>query len=277
MVRFIVDSTFGLTKEFAESNGIKVVSLSVTLCGKQYKEGYAEQWNKFYSDYSRLNELATTSQPAPYDYMEALDAVFSEDPECDVIILTIGDRLSGAIGSANIAAHQYPDKRIEVIDTQNAATASRMFLDEMLAAAQAGASIDELLPLADSLKLRLSTVFVPARLTELKRGGRVNKLISRIGSMLNIKPVLLFAKNDVSIKSLALGFRRAVAAAVSGLPKKVEKISVCYISDDNNVPTVKDGLFKKLGLSHIDVAPVSPVLGAHIGLGTVGISTLASV
>ena len=47
MVRFIVDSTFGLSRAFAEENGVQVVSLTLLLDGKEYVEGYREDWDAF--------------------------------------------------------------------------------------------------------------------------------------------------------------------------------------------------------------------------------------
>lgn len=276
MVRFIVDSTFGLTREFAASNGIKVVSLTLLLGEKEYKEGYREDWDVFYGEFSRSKLPAKTSQPSPKMFQNAIDEIFAEDENAEIMILTIADRLSGTIGSATIAANQYPDKKVIALNSNEAGPSALMFLQEMLAAAKGGASCDELLELAQDLKERIAMQFIPATLTELARGGRVNKLLSRIGNILKIKPVFEFAKNDLTIYAKALGFNRAVEAAIAHLPQKFDRILVYYIGDDKNIEPLKDRLFRKLGLDHIDVEPMCPVGGVHIGIGTVGIVTLAS-
>ena len=276
MVRFIVDSTFGLTREFAASNGIKVVSLTLLLGEKEYKEGYREDWGVFYGEFSRSKLPAKTSQPSPKMFQNAIDEIFAEDENAEIMILTIADRLSGTIGSATIAANQYPNKKVIALNSNEAGPSALMFLQEMLAAAKGGASCDELLELAQDLKERIAMQFIPATLTELARGGRVNKLLSRIGNILKIKPVFEFAKNDLTIYAKALGFNRAVEAAIAHLPQKFDRILVYYIGDDKNIEPLKDRLFRKLGLDHIDVEPMCPVGGVHIGIGTVGIVTHAS-
>ena len=48
MIRFIVDSTFGITKEFAEENNVKVVKLKMILDGETTEEGYQETWAEYY-------------------------------------------------------------------------------------------------------------------------------------------------------------------------------------------------------------------------------------
>lgn len=276
MVRFIVDSTFGLTREFASENGIKVVSLTLLLGDKEFTEGYREDWDVFYSALVRSKAAAKTSQPAPRMFQDAIDEILSEDPKSEIMILTIADRLSGTIGSAKIAANQYPDNRVEALNSCEAGPSALMFLQEMLKAAQGGASFDELKALALDLNERIAMQFIPATLTELARGGRVNKLLSHIGNILNIKPVFEFAKNDLTVYAKTLGFNRAVEAAIAHLPKKFDRLLVYYIYDDKNVEALNDRLYKRLGLDHIDVEPMCPVGGVHIGIGTVGIVTLAS-
>lgn len=276
MIRFIVDSTFGLTREFALKHNVEVVSLTVKLEEKEFEEGYSGEWDDFYSQYRGLGSkaIATTSQPSPRAYMDAIDRILQADNDADIIILTIGNRLSGSIGSANIATYQYPDKKIVAIDTGTAALSAKMFLEKMLEFAEKGGSIDDAIEYAEELKDKLCIYFIPATLVELARGGRVNKLMSRLGSVLKIRPVFSFAKNEITVLSKSLGLKLAVSSAVSFVKSDFERIGICYIGDDKNVALLKDKLSAKLGLPDIDVEPVCPVLGAHIGVGTVALAVL---
>lgn len=272
MVHFIVDSTFGLKKSYAAAHDVSLVSLTLTIGSKEYIEGYREEWQQFYYDYAGGKTAARTSQPSPALFISAIRTAIEKDPSAEIIILTIGDRLSGTVGSANIAAMQFPETHLSVINTESASIAAFIMLDELIKARDGGASFVELCRLAEDLKGRLVMRFIPFTLTELARGGRVGKLISHIGTALNIKPVFDFVKNNITVTYKTIGMRLAVAAAIK-LPE-FERVALCYIHDDKNVAMLKDRMFGKYGMSHIDVAPVSPVLGAHIGVGTVGIGLL---
>ncbi len=276
MVRFIVDSTFGLSRAFAEENGVQVVSLTLLLDGKEYVEGYREDWDAFYKKFVKSKSGAKTSQPSPQKFQDAIDKILAEDANSEILILTIADRLSGTIGSASIAAAQYPNIRIKAINTRAAGVSALVYFQEMFKAAKAGASFDELLALSDDLVERIAMQFIPASLNELARGGRVNKLLARIGGILNVKPVFEFAKNELTVYSKTLGFNRAVAAAIAHLPKKFDRLLVYYIGDDKNIEPLKERLFRTFGLPDIEVESMCPVGGVHIGVGTVGIVTLAS-
>lgn len=275
MVRFIVDSTFGISRDYAEEHGIKVVSLTLTLDGKEYIEGYKGEWDEFYSAVAKSKSQVKTSQPAPAKFQDAVDAILAEDANSEILILTIADRLSGTIGSASIAALQYPQINIRAINTCEAGVSALMYLQEMVKAAESGASFDELLQVSENLISRIAMQFIPASLTELARSGRVNKLLSRIGNILNIKPVFEFAKNELSVYAKTLGLNRAIAAAIAHLPKDIERIMLYYIGDDKNIPLLRSKIESALGITEFDVQPMCPVGGAHIGMGTVGIVTLA--
>ncbi|MCI9404533.1 MAG: DegV family protein [Clostridia bacterium] len=273
MIRFIVDSTFGVTREFAKENGIKIVRLTLLLDGREFVEGDREDWSVFYGESARSKGVAKTSQPSPRMFQDAIDEVYAEDENAEILILTIGDRLSGTIGSANIAALQYPDKKLTVMDSHNAGPSALMFLEELVRASRDGMDYQAVIDYALEIRDRFSTKFVPVSLTELARGGRVNKLISHIGNILNIKPVFEYKANDLNILTKALGVKRAMQYAVDSVPDEFERLWVLYINDDGLVEQLKDRLFKRFGMAHIDVEPMCPVGGVHIGVGTVGIVT----
>ncbi len=276
MVKFVVDSTFCLTREYAEAHDIRIVSLTLTLGDKEYVEGYSDEWGEFYRDYANGKNAAKTSQPSPKAFMNAVDEALGGSDDSEVIIMTIAERLSGTIGSAKIAAMQYPEKKVAAIDSAQSGTSSLAFLRQMINARDEGMSFSELLAYAEDLKSRVALQFIPASLTELARGGRVNKALSLIGNILKIKPVFEFANNSIQVYAKTLGMNKAITAAIGRLPKKTDELFLTYIGDDKHIPQLKERMLGEFGLSDIDVVPMCPVAGAHVGIGTVGIVSVAS-
>ena len=274
MVYFIVDSTFGLTKQYAAHHKVRVVELTLMLGDREYKEGYSGEWDEFFTDYGNSRLGAKTSQPSPEAFMCAIDDIIASDSSAQIIILTIGDRLSGTVYSARIAAMQYPDTDISVIDTKCASVASYLMLDELIKLRDTGADFDSIIKHAEDISDRASMLFIPSTLVELARGGRVNKLLSRFGTMLNIKPVFEFSGNSVTVRGRPLGLKRAVSLAVSYLPHDFDRLAIVYIHDGKNVDILRDRICRDMEIADIDVIPVSPILGAHVGIGTVGIASI---
>lgn len=276
MVRFIVDSTFGITREYAQENNIKIVSLTLSIGANEYTEGFPEEWGSFYKDLERSKNGAKTSQPSPEKFTRAIEEIWAEDPDCAIMVLTIADRLSGTIGSAKIACAPYEGKKIIAMNSCEAGNSALMFLREMVDKEKQGASFEELIEYAADLQDRIAMQFIPASLTELARSGRVNKLLSRVGNILKIKPVFEFSHNELNIYAKVLGLNRAIDAAVAHLPEKVDRIMLYYIGDDKFIPQLSERVCRKYGLTDIETLPMCPVGGVHIGVGTVGVVTLAS-
>lgn len=274
MVRFVVDSTFGVTRDYAKQHGVEMVDLTLLLSGKTYFEGYKGEWDEFYKAFVVSDGKVTTSQPNPTMFEAAIDRTIKEDPDAQIIVMTISDRLSSTISSANIAVMQYPDRDIVAIDSTQAATGGAIILDELIKLRDSGASFQEVVAAADDIKKRAVTEFIPATMEQLKRGGRVGALAAIAGTILKIKPVFHFRDSEVSVPKKGIGTVQACAKAVGMLPAEIERICVCYIHDDTHVPTMVEQIKRKFGMSEVEVLPVSPILAAHVGIGTVGFSVI---
>lgn len=274
MIRFIVDSTFGISKEFAKKENIKVVSLKMMLDGKTTEEKYPDEWEPFYEELASSKNFPTSSQPNPQNFIDAIEEIYSEDENAEIFILTIAEFLSGTINSAKIATLNYPNKKIYATDTGAVCACSVMMLEEMLEMAKNGKSFEEIIEIIPKIKENLQIVFVPSTMEYLKRGGRVGKLSACILDILKIKPIFRFINNQISVPKKSLGLGKAFADAISMLPKKIKKISACFIHDKTHLPLLLKKLNEKISQKICEFS-VSPMFGVHVGVGSVGIATLA--
>lgn len=275
MVRFVVDSTFGVSREYAEAHGVEMVNLTLLFSdGKSFYEEFKGEWDDFYKAFEASDGKVTTSQPNPTAFEAAINRTIERDPDAQIIVMTIADRLSSTISSANIAVLQYPNRDIVAIDSTQAATGGGLILDELIKLRDRGASFQEIVAAADDIKKRTVTEFIPATMEQLKRGGRVGALAAIAGTILKIKPIFHFRDNEVKVPKKGIGTVQACAKAVGMLPDEIERICVCYIHDDTHVPSMVEQIKRKFGMDEVEVLPVSPILAAHVGLATVGFSVI---
>ena len=274
MIRFIIDSTFGISKEFAKKENIKVVSLKMMLDGKTTEETYPDEWEPFYQDLIKSKNFPTSSQPNPQNFIDAIEEIYSEDENAEIIILTIAEFLSGTINSAKIATNNYPNKKIFAVDTGAVCACSVMMLEEMLDMAKKGKTFEEICEIAPKIKENLQILFVPSTMEYLKRGGRVGKLSACILDILKIKPIFRFINNKISVPKKSIGTIKAFSDAITMLPQKIKKISACFIYDKTHLPLLLKKLNEKIN-KKIDEFAVSPMFGVHVGVGSVGIATLS--
>ena len=114
----VVDS--GAVLPAGKSEGVAVIPLRITLGSQTYRDGVDITAEEFYR---RLGdgEMPTTSTPSPGEYLEA----FRRSDAERVVCLTIPAKLSAMHESASLAARLLADsgdaRRVDVIDTGNAA------------------------------------------------------------------------------------------------------------------------------------------------------------
>lgn len=275
MIRLIVDSTFGLSKEYAKENNIEVVSLSLNLGDKTYIEKDPSTWDKFFEDFEHGKDFPQTSQPSPAEFEKAIKNIYKKEPNAEIIILTIASLLSGTVNSARLASKSFKGKKIEVLDSLQATVGSKVLLEKLVDEINNGKTFEQVVSLVEALQDKIDLYFVPSTMEYLKRGGRIGTLSAAIASVLSIKPIFKFKNGKVTIKKKVLGLSKAIHDMVGFVQKPLEKIYVCYIHSKEHVDQIVQKVKSTFGINSVEIMPVSPVFGAHVGIGAVGIATLS--
>lgn len=273
-IRFIVDSTFCVTKEYAKKHDIKIVDLKLILDGQETNEGFPDEWGDFYQRFKTSKNFPTTSQANPQEYEEAIAKILRKEPNAQIIVLTVAGTLSGTINSAKQGAEKFKDKNVTVIDSNSVSICSLMMLEEMVKLSESGGSLEEVIALCENLKTKLAVQFIPDTMEYLKRGGRVGKLSAILASIASIKPVFDFRNNKVTVPAKTLGIGRGASAMIKRLPGKYRKIYVCYIHDDKNVQMLVEKVRTALGIQKPEIFAINPIFGVHIGIGAIGIACM---
>ena len=274
MIRLIVDSTFGLSKDYTEKNNIEVVKLKMILGEEVFEEGFEDTWAEFYEKMKASPLFPTTSQPSPQDFMDAIDKIYSQDKDAEILILTISNGLSGTINAATIAANSYEGKKIIAHDTKNAATACRIVAEEVIEHINNGISFENLLELLPKIENATKIQFIPDSMDSLIRGGRIGHLAGAVVDILKIKPLFKFADGKVTITKKVLGLQKAINDSITLLPEKIKKLYVCYIYDKVNVPKITQKLKTMRNLEGLEEVGLEPVFGVHVGIGAIGLASI---
>ncbi|MEG1803899.1 MAG: DegV family protein [Clostridia bacterium] len=206
MIWFIVDSTFGIEKIYAEKNNVKIVNLRLNLDEKVYEEGTEQEWDTFFEAFEKSKSFPTTSQPNPQDYINAIESIRLEDPTSKIVVLTISETLSGTINSAKLACKNYKD--IVIFDSGTTSVSARVAFEEIVNYSK-DKTFEETVKAIPTILKNVYIYFIPKTMEYLKRGGRVGLLASVVATVLSIKPIFCFttAKFPFPKKRLASKWR----------------------------------------------------------------------
>ena len=282
----LTDSSADLSAQLVEELGVEVLPLSFTM-GEQTYHNWPDNREMDPKDfYARLRggAMATTAAVNVADYTQAMEPLLKEGK--DVLILAFSSGLSATCHSAQIAARelmeQFPDRKVEVVDTLCASLGQGLLVWYAARLKQQGKTIEEVRDWTEEHKLNLCHWFTVDDLMFLKRGGRVSAATAVLGTMLSIKPVMHVDNEGHLIKvGTARGRNASLKALVDHMEQTVLdlKDQAVFISHGDclaDAQKVADDVKARFGVEQVIINYVGPVIGAHSGPGTVALFFLGS-
>lgn len=189
-VQVITDSTADIPKDLVKELGISVVPLKVHLASESYLDGVNISSSEFYSRLKEIDQMPTTSQPSPSDFVEAYREAM-ENGSTEILSIHLSSAFSGTYQSATLAKSMVEGEiNVTVLDSKTASYAIGTIVVAAAQAAQEGKSMDECVAVARRVMESKEVYFLVDTLDYLQKGGRIGKASAVVGSLLNIKPIL---------------------------------------------------------------------------------------
>ncbi len=275
-VTIVTDSTAGLTDDYARAHDVRVVPLYIRMDGENYRDGVDITPAAFYERLPHCATLPVTSQPSVGDFAEAYHKAVADGAE-SIISIHISTGISGTVNSARLAAEQVPDVPIEVVDTLCVSASLQLAVETAVHARSLGGNLQQVRAATDQEVALQRTVFTVDTLEYLYKGGRIGGAAALFGSLLQLKPLLYFNEGRIDalerVRQSNRAMRRMVEVMEGWLP---EGEPVKAILMEAACPERAEALIALLRESRVhmieyQVASLSPVIGAHVGNGTLGL------
>ncbi len=251
--------------------------------------------NEKYDDYTEIkandfyNRLATDKESFPHTAFVSpgrMEEIFDEMKEKGyerVLCILISEKLSGLANAVRKVAEDYEGLDIIVYDSRTIAypqalmalTAARMFNE--------GKSLEEVLKRIDFIRDNNHLIFCVETLEYLIKNGRLSKVAGGIANLLQIKPLLALDKYG-AIETLAKirTTKKAREAMINLFLEEVKDkdVTPCIIHANAKEEVIKEIKDKVLAVhpefGDINVYPLTPVVGAHAGPGTISLGYICN-
>ncbi|HLO14226.1 MAG TPA: DegV family protein [Anaerolineales bacterium] len=222
--------------------------------------------------------LPTTASAGPGDYFEAYKQLANEGKK-EILSLQMSSKISGGFQAATVAQtmmqDDFPDVRIEVVDTQNAALCQGWMVIEAARGALAGLSLDRLLDTVKQMIPISRMIQTADTLKYLYMGGRIGKAQELLGSMLNIKPLIGIEDGEIvplgRAHSRGQAYRQMADMVAEVVGKGRAKIAYVHVGAQHEVEKVKELVEAKVDVVESLIAELSPALAVHTGPGMTGL------
>ncbi len=277
-VAVVTDSCASIPEALLENLKIQTVAMYIHRGTEVLRDLVTIQRDEFLRWMTTARFLPTTASPGPGDYFDAYCQLAKAGIE-EIISIHISSKGSGAFQAATVAQtmmkDEYPEVRIEVIDTRNVSLCQGWMVIEAARAALAGLSLDRVTATVKKMIPGTHMIQTADTLKYLYLGGRIGKAQHLLGSMLNIKP--LIGMEDGEIVPLGRAHSRSQAyQQMAAMVNEVvgggqAKIAYVHAGALREVERIRELVEAKVNVVESLVAELSPALAVHTGPGTAGL------
>jgi DegV family protein with EDD domain len=274
-VRVITDSTCDLPASVVADLGIQVLPLYIHAEGKDYLDGIDITREQFYARLPEFKEHPRTAVPSMLKFRSMFDDL-AEKGASEVLSIHISVTLSAVADVARAAAAETSSVPVTVFDSRSLSLGTGFLVQTAAELAKAGHTVKEIV---EKLEDQVKRTYVSAALDTLKflkRSGRMNGVVSTIGELLDIKPILKMVDGVSGIEKVRT-HKRAVARLIEMIKahSPLEKIAFLYSGSISNAQQLMAEVKDLIPDKQTWIEIINPVLGAHIGPGVVGFVSIS--
>jgi DegV family protein with EDD domain len=269
MVAIVTDSAANLPGGLASELGIEIVPMYLKFGERVYRDGVDLAPRDFYRRLAEDAEIASTSTPAPSDFLEA----YERTGQAEIVCVTVASAMSAAHHEATLAAERFGGS-VEVVDSLNASMAQGFVVLEAARRAADGSSQAGVADRAREVARAVRLCATIDTFEFLRRSGRVRKLQAYAATMLDIKPVFRFAVGDVTPVARPRTRRRALARlleeTLADARDRPIHLAAIHAAAEEEARGLIESVSERIDVVESIVTEVTPVIGAHTGPGMVG-------
>lgn len=281
-IKIVTDSTSYIDKNIREELGIEVISLNVIFGGKSYREVDLTN-EEFFESLDKIEEVPTSSQPNINEVKEKFEKFIKDGDK--VVCILISSDMSGTYQSANMVKNmvleEYPEAEIEILDSRTNCMQMGYAAIVAAKAAKEGDDIKEVVLKAEEIINKSRFLFMPKTLKYLKKGGRIGSAAALVGSILKIIPILTVVDGKTTVFDKVRTRGKAINSIVNEVIEDIDKkglgeIAIHHINCENEGMELKRNLedrLKEKGIEcNIIVGSIGPIIGLHVGPGSIGVA-----
>lgn len=275
-VKIISDSTCDLSPELIKRYDVEILPLYVTLGDESLKDGVDITPDQLYA---WADEHKTTPKTAAVTQADAYNVLKKYvEQGCQIVYTGISSEMSVSYGVVQLAAKEFPDAKIAVVDSRNLSTGVGHVVIKAAELAQEGKDAFEIKEELDQFTPLVRASFVVDTITYLYRGGRCSAVAAFGATALNLKPSIVVENGKMRPDAKYHGkidraLKKYVQAMEPSLLKaRPDRVFITHSgSSEETVNAIKRYLEELNYFKEILITRAGCVISSHCGPGTLGV------
>ncbi|MBN1400305.1 MAG: DegV family protein [Anaerolineae bacterium] len=275
-IRIVTDSTCDLPEETIQRHAIVVLPLFINADGQGYRDGIDITRQEFYERLPGWTSPPTTAAPGPEVFRQTYERL-ADEGATQVLSIHISASLSSTLGVARAGAEQTQKVPVTVFDSRQLSLGTGFLVERAAQAVEAGKEIVQILELLKEQIVRSHVFAALDTLEFLRRSGRVNWLVARLGSLLKVKPILRMYDGEPiaeRVRTTEQAWRRMIGWLEELAP--LERVAMVHTNALEQAEALYERVAHLLPKGQVPFMNVTPVLGVHLGPGAAGFATISA-
>lgn len=274
-IKIVTDSTCDLPPSVIEQYGITVIPLYINVGKQGYLDGVELSREAFYEQLPTYETYPTTAAPGSEVFKQEYERAAGEGAT-GVLSIHIASSLSATLEVARFAARETTSVPVTAFDSKQLSLGTGFLVELAAKAAARGASMSEIVALLEEQITRTHVFAGLDTLEYLRRSGRMNGVLASFATWLKIKPLLKMYQGDASSERVRTS-KRATQRLIKLLSDvaPLEKVALLHSNAPQKAEALRRQVQHLLPEGEIMSVNITPVIGAHIGPGAVGVACVS--
>ncbi|MFC2046731.1 DegV family protein [Chloroflexota bacterium] len=277
-IKIVTDSTADLPSQLADESGITVVPAYLHFGDDIYRDRVDISEGEFYQRLLHDPIHPSTEPPTPRDFADVYEKLSREAD--GIISIHISSKISATYNSAvrgkELVETECP---IEVVDSQLVTMGLGLLVMAAAPAANSGKSLSQVVAEVKQTIPSIHLLGLFDTLKYLAQGGRIGKAKALLGSVLNVKPILMMKDGEVEpagqVRSRTNGMDRLFDFARNATD--IQDLAIVYSTTPDEAQTLAERIGSIFTKERIRLARLGPVLGVHGGPGILFVTLRVNV
>ncbi|MGY0373578.1 DegV family protein [Clostridium sp. JNZ J1-5] len=268
MLHIVTDSSCDLPKNILEENNIKVVPLTISIDGKDYKEGIDISAEEFHKKMLTSKELPKTSQPSPINFAKAFEEFSEED---SILCMTISSGLSGTYQSASLGRDMCKNKdNIFIFDTLAGSLGHGIQILKANKMSLEGKPVSTIIEELEKIKNETTIFILLDTLDNIVKGGRLSKFKGTLASILDIKTILEGINGKVELIEKVRGKKKFINRTIESIGNKCSDFSdrvfgITHVSDLDDALLLKKLIIENFNPKDVIINTMGCTMSTYAG------------